>query len=267
MKPDNNSLVNTLEDDIDKISKKLFLESPDLWIDFKGKVNSNIFDEMVLFFACKYNLISIVKHAIVNKMINLDLPSKNVSYSSVVEHLVSVAIQNDNLDISNYLKNLSIKGDNSIDCLTVDNNDSDIDSVNNEIIYTQETKNHIPKFECFKCKSNIFESGFSVCETVEYKYSNKENSSIETSRIILNHVTCCNCNTVLEEVTIEKLNNLCVIQNCEKCGTNLTTCGIVDKAKMVFNSETSKFTPSSTSYHCGNCDNLITKNQQDFFGL
>ncbi|MGL4913272.1 MAG: hypothetical protein ACRC3Y_12670 [Romboutsia sp.] len=270
MKLDNNLPVNTLEDDIDKLSKKLYIDSPDLWIDFKDKINSHIFDEMVLFFACKYNFISIIKHAIGNKIVNLDLPSKNISYPNVIDHLISVAMQNNNLDICNYLKNLPIKNNNLLDCINIKNNfkkENIYIEGTKEKVHTGKTKNHVPNFECSKCHSNIFESGFSVCETVEYKYSDKIKSTIETSRKILNPVTCCNCNTVLKEVTVEKLNNLCIVQNCGKCSTDLTTCGIVDKAKMVFNSETNKFTPSSTSYHCANCDNLITENQQNYFGL
>lgn len=270
MKSDNNLSTNTLEDDIEKLSKKLYIDSPDLWIDFKDKVNSHIFDEMVLFFACKYNFISIIKYSIDNKMINLYLPSKNRSYSNIIDHLISVSIQNNNSDICDYFKNLSTKDDtlkDSIEMKNEEKKESNNTKNINEKVHVEKIKKYIPKFKCSKCQSNIFESGFSLSEKVEYKYSSEEKSPIEISREILNSITCCNCNTILKEVTLEKLNGLCVIQNCRKCGTDLTTCGIVDKAKMVFNSEINKFTPSSTSYHCGNCDSLITENQQNYFGL
>ena len=48
-------MKSSVKKDLDTLSKNLYLESPDLWIEFLDKVNSGIFDELVLFFATKYN--------------------------------------------------------------------------------------------------------------------------------------------------------------------------------------------------------------------
>ena len=50
-----------IEDNLDEIRKKLYLESPDLWIDFCDKIDEKILDEMVLFYAAKYNFSDIIK--------------------------------------------------------------------------------------------------------------------------------------------------------------------------------------------------------------
>ena len=70
-----------VSEDIESLSKDLYLESPDLWIEFLDKVNDNIFDELVLFFATKYNYISIVVYAINNDLIDLNLKSNYHLYN------------------------------------------------------------------------------------------------------------------------------------------------------------------------------------------
>ena len=47
-----------VKDDLESLSKNVYLGSPDLWIDFVDKVNNEIIDEMVLFFAKKLILSS-----------------------------------------------------------------------------------------------------------------------------------------------------------------------------------------------------------------
>lgn len=275
MKSNNNFDSKILDDDIDKLSKNLYLESPDLWIDFTDKINDNTFDEMVLFFASKYNFLSIIKHAINNNLININLPSKNNTYSTVIQHLMSVAIQNNNLEIYDYFKGLlSEKHDFPSKTPDLDTKNIELNSQNaeskNTVVHNNEnnyTKKYSPKFICSICSANVFESGFSVLENIVYKYSQEENSSKEISREHLSQVTCCNCNNIVKDVTPKKLESLCIIQNCSKCSTDLTVCGITDKAKMTFNEKTNKFSPTSTSYHCSNCDNLISEDQQKFFGL
>ena len=70
-------MKSIIEKDLDSLSKNLYLESPDLWIEFLDKINSGTFDELVLFFATKYNYISIVKYAIENHLIDINLKSRN----------------------------------------------------------------------------------------------------------------------------------------------------------------------------------------------
>ena len=68
-------MKSIIEKDLENLSKNLYLESPDLWIEFLDKVNSGIFDELVLFFATKYNYISIINisvrsNSLFNKSLN-----------------------------------------------------------------------------------------------------------------------------------------------------------------------------------------------------
>ena len=70
-------MKSSVKKDLDTLSKNLYLESPDLWIEFLDRVNSGIFDELVLFFATKYNYISIVKYAIDNNLIDINSKSRN----------------------------------------------------------------------------------------------------------------------------------------------------------------------------------------------
>lgn len=258
MKSDNKYESKILENDIDKLSKNLYLESPDLWIDFTDKINDNKFDEMILFFASKYNFLSIIKHALTNELIDVNLPSKNKSYPTISQHLMSVAQQNNSAEIYDYLKSLTDNED-SLNHQKTDDKTKD-DTIDNDISY-------YPKFICENCKTNIFDTGFSQCEKIIYSYSPEENSVKETSRVSMNKISCSNCDNALENVTLETLESLCCIQNCSKCYTNLTVGGITDKVKMIFDEKISKFIPQSTTYHCSNCDNIINENQKNFFGL
>ena len=55
-----------ISNDLDNISKKLYLESPEIWIDFSDKVGEEILDEMVLFYAAKFNYVSILKLSLIH---------------------------------------------------------------------------------------------------------------------------------------------------------------------------------------------------------
>ena len=99
-------MKSSIKKDLDTLSKNLYLESPDLWIEFLDKVNSGIFDELVLFFATKYNYISIVKYAIDNNLIDINSKSRNKEFATIYDHLVYVARQNNYKDLSNYFSNL-----------------------------------------------------------------------------------------------------------------------------------------------------------------
>ena len=95
-------MQSIIEKDLDSLSKNLYLESPDLWIEFLDKVNAGVFDELVLFFATKYNYISIIKYAIENKLIDIDLKSRNKEFNSIYDHLAYVAKQNKYHDLNDY---------------------------------------------------------------------------------------------------------------------------------------------------------------------
>ena len=89
--------------DLDNISKKLYLESPETWIDFSDKVSEQNIDEMVLFYASKYNYVSVLKFVEENKIINLDGPSRNKQFSSIRNHLIAVSKDYNSIDTYNYL--------------------------------------------------------------------------------------------------------------------------------------------------------------------
>ncbi len=257
---ENNSSKN-LEDSIEKLSKNLYLESPDLWIEFSGKVNDNIFDEMVLFFAIKYNYKSIVEHAISNNLIDLNAPSRNNDYPNIKEHLIFIAKQNKSLDILNYLEASS--SCNNIDKDTIVKKIDDSTSNSN----ANKGNKYFPRYLCDHCNNNIFESGYRVSESIEYKYSLENDKPIEVSRKLSNLVVCCNCNKDLKDISIESLNELCSIQNCTNCGSNLTVVGITDKSKMSFDNNLGKFSNISKSYHCSKCDSKISEKQREFFNI
>ena len=99
-------MKSSVKKDLDTLSKNLYLESPDLWIEFLDKVNSGIFDELVLFFATKYNYISIVKYALDNNLIDINSKSRIIEFATIYDHLVYVARQNNYKDFSDYFSNL-----------------------------------------------------------------------------------------------------------------------------------------------------------------
>ena len=49
MNSNNKLSLEMIQDDLEGLSKKLYLESPDLWMDFLDKTGNNKFDEMVLY--------------------------------------------------------------------------------------------------------------------------------------------------------------------------------------------------------------------------
>ena len=111
--------------DLEEIGRKLYLDSPETWIDFSSKVSDQSLDEMVLFYAAKYNYLSILKYTVDNKIINLDAPSKNTNYSSIREHLLAVSKNYKSDDVYNFLS-----GDfKSSDC---DNNNYNGDDTNHK---------------------------------------------------------------------------------------------------------------------------------------
>ena len=58
---------------------------------------------MVLFFATKYNYLSIVKFILNNDIVNLDNPSKNKQFATVKENILAAATQFNAKDIYDYV--------------------------------------------------------------------------------------------------------------------------------------------------------------------
>ncbi len=253
-------MESVLEKDLDSLSKNLYLESPDLWIEFLDKINSGTFDELVLFFATKYNYISIIKYAIENKLIDINLNSRNKEFSTIYDHLVYVAKQNKYKDLNDYFDTL--KNPNK----KVSQNNKNNNKTEKNIKSTKDDID-IPSVICKKCKSNIFKTGYVVSENKVFKYSTKERKPIETSKESLNSVICYNCNSLVENTTPKDLDALCNITTCINCKHDLREAGIVDKRNLTYNKDLNKFDLGETYYACGKCENIINDKQKDFFKL
>ena len=253
-------MQSIIEKDLDNLSKNLYLESPDLWIEFLDKVNAGIFDELVLFFATKYNYISVVQYAIENNLIDINSKSRNKEFPTIYDHLVYVAKQNKYNDLINYFYILKNPGE---EIPQKTKNTKNKTEKNAKI----KKENNIPSVICKKCKSNIFETGYVVCENKVFKYSCEEKKPIEIAREELNSVICCNCNSLVEDTTPKDLDALCNITTCINCKNDLRNVGIIDKRNLIYNKDLNKFDLGDTYYACGKCENAINEKQKDFFKL
>ena len=124
-----------------------------------------------------------------------------------------------------------------------------------------------PKFICPNCSCNIFESGYSTVEKVNYKYSKDGKGLIVTSKEQENVVNCSKCGYTIEQLNPAFLENICTVQNCKKCGKDLTSAGIVTKMKTEYDSESNSFITSKKSFHCAECDTELTDYQVNYFKL
>lgn len=239
-----------VKEDLELLSKKVYLEVPDLWIDFLDKINDEIIDEMVLFFAVKYNYISIVTYAINNDIVDIKSKSKNSSFNDIYEHLLHTAKQSNSSDVYNFLVNI----DNCPEqVLTSDEDNS--------------TSTEMPILFCNNCKSNIFECGYIVSENKVYKFSNQHNKPVEVSNELLDSIKCCNCNSIVIDTTPEKLELLCAITNCSSCKRDLREIGIKDSEKLVYNKESNTFISHGSHYTCNECNAPLNKEQKLHFNL
>lgn len=243
--------------DLDEISKKLYLESPDIWIDFSDKVSEKKLDEMVLFYAAKFNYLSILKYTIDNNVIDLNIPSKNKSYSCIKEHLLAVSKDYKSHDVYNYLYGDDKLSEENI-AINV-NKSSEVEEKNH--------KDYFPIFLCPHCNTNILKSGYKVYEEIKFAFSQDKSKCQELSRKIDNKVFCNNCNNNIDNVTTELLENICSIHNCKKCGKDLTQIGITEKIKMKFIEEDSKFIGDEKTYNCPSCDDELNQSQKKYFNL
>lgn len=236
--------------DLESLSKNVYLESPDLWIDFLDKVNDEVIDEMVLFFATKYGYLSIVQYAINNNILDIESKSKNNSFDNIYEHLLHTAKQSNNSKIYDFLVSLDI---NSEQILTSDEYDS--------------TNDDLPTFICNNCNSNIFECGYIVCENKVYKFSKDQRKPVEESSELLESVKCCNCNSIISQATPKMLEALCNITNCSKCNRDLRDVGIKDSEKLAYDKDSNTFISKGNHYTCHACSTPLNKDQKVHFNL
>lgn len=238
-----------IKEDLELLSKDLYLETPDLWIEFLDKINEGIFNELVLFLATKYNYVSIVKYAVDNNLIDLDSKSKNTNFKNIYDHLFYVSKQSKYKDVYNFLNNLKNPSENS--------NSTTNDSKNETL----------PSFICQNCKSNVFESGYIVCQNKVFKFLPQENKPVEVSSSTLDSVICNNCNCILPDTTPERLEVLCSITRCANCSEDLREVGILDNTSLVYDTGSNKFISNHTNYSCQKCNHILKKEQEEHFSL
>lgn len=243
-----------VKNDLDLISKELYLESPGLWIDFSDKVNENVFDEFVLYIASKFDYPSIIEYAIKNDLIDLNSKSKNSSFSTILDHLLNTSQSNN----SKKVLNLLMDNDSSEDFIEINKSEENLD--NNEI------NKEIPSFICSNCNSNILEKGYKIIENNTLKYSTKEDKLIVIKKDTLEKVVCVNCNEKVD-TTPEELEIICTINYCSSCRADLRKVGIITKNKMTFNESKNTFETENTGYICSNCNSYINNKQKEYFLL
>ena len=152
---------------------------------------------------------------------------RNKEFATIYDHLVYVARQNNYKDLSNYFSNL--KNPNKEISQNNENDKTNIKTKNKDI--------NIPSVICKKCKSNIFEVGYIVCENKIFKFSPKD------------------------------LEALCNITTCINCKNDLRSTGIIDKRSLIYNKDSNKFDLGETYYACGKCEKAISDQQKDYFKL
>lgn len=240
-------IFNIIEilNDLKDLEKKIYLDSPEVFVDFADRIAENNLDEMVLFFATKYNYLSIVKFILNNDIVNLDNPSKNKQFATVKEHILAAATQFNAKDIYDYIVNYDTKleeentEDDDIETFlktvgeklsdlcgqvdlgggyykepnkaktsqskkedvadtkpntdkpeTVESTPSTDKNTDSKVEQPQQSNMYEPKFICPNCSCNIFETGYSISEKVNYKYSKDEKKLVVTSKEQENAVTC-----------------------------------------------------------------------------
>ena len=311
-------IFNIIEilNDLKDLEKKIYLDSPEVFVDFADRIAENNLDEMVLFFATKYNYLSIVKFILNNDIVNLDNPSKNKQFATVKEHILAAATQFNAKDIYDYIVNYDTKleeentEDDDIETFlktvgeklsdlcggyykepnkaktsqskkedvadtkpntdkpeTVESTPSTDKNTDSKVEQLQQSNMYEPKFICPNCSCNIFETGYSISEKVNYKYSKDEKKLVVTSKEQENAVTCSKCGYTIEQLNPAFLENICTVQNCKKCGKDLTSAGIVTKMKTEYDSESNSFITSKKSFHCAECDSELTDYQVNYFKL
>ncbi|MEG1131545.1 MAG: hypothetical protein RSD77_04460 [Romboutsia sp.] len=255
----NKEFINKLNDDIESLSKTLYLDNPDLWLDFLEKSSDKNFDEMGLFFAAKYNFLSIIKYAVEKNNFDLKNSSKNKAFNSIKNHLLDVARTEGSYDVLAYLS-----GENKVE-------------VENKTKLSFEcTENHSVKFNndyvgstynCPHCNSNIFQFGYNVFISSTCTYSVSHRKLIRSNPKELDTIVCASCKKEIPEITPTKLENILNIENCITCSTHLPTSGILKEVIVNFNKDHDVFEDDKSIYCCKSCRKPLENVQLQHFNL
>ena len=246
---------SNFKEDFDSLNKLLYLDNPDLWMDFNGRDYENKCDELLLFLCSKFNYLNIIKYTLDNNLIDLYSPSENKEFNNIFNHLLYISKQYNNTDIYNYLISVSTfrKQDNRVEGSTHKD--------------TTKGSNSIPTYLCAHCNSNIFKNGFVIRKDTVFEYSREFNSPIEISTRSNDNVICNTCKKVIPNITFDKLESICNINNCSNCSQDLRVSGIINKSSMIFDKQANTFVLSDDNFVCSNCDCSITEDQLTHFNL
>lgn len=238
-----------LETDIESLSKALYLENPDLWLDFLEKSSDKDFDEMSLFFAAKYNYVSIIRFAVEINHFDLNAKSKNPSFNCIKNHLIDAAKSENSVDVLNYLndekENININ--------------KDAKSLNNDDL--------LVSYNCPHCNANIYKSGYKVLISSNCSYSNETKKIVRSNPTELDYVICNNCNNKIETITPSQLETLITVENCSTCKAHLPTIGILKEVNSVFNNSTKRFEDTNSTFCCKACRKPLENIQLKHFNL
>lgn len=272
-------MKSQIENDLEILNKKLYLDSPGLWIDFNDKINDNKFDEFVLFIATKYDFKSILEFAYENKLIDFNSKSKNKDFDKIINHLLNTASLNNSINCLNYLNNFNKKEfkNDELNYNILENKVlNNINNINKNINNTQANKDNIqnyenidnnvskeiPIFKCTNCNENLFEKGYLVKELNKFAFQNNTLEKIESQ--ITENIICGNCNFEIN-VTSKEMNELSTINLCDYCNNDLRNVKIIKSNSMNFDYNKNSFELDEDLFLCGECKNEINKTQKEFF--
>jgi hypothetical protein len=251
--------IKKLDTDIESLSKTLYLDNPDLWLDFLEKSSDKNFDEMSLFFAAKHNFMSIIKYAVEANGFDLNSPSKNKIFPSVKKHLIDVARTENSYDVLSYLSDED-------DIKDIPENKNEDNSLN--VKKTNHNANYSgASYNCPHCNLNIFEFGYKVLISSTCTYSVTDRKIVRSNPKELDTVICASCDNEIKYTTPKKLENILNIENCVTCGSHIPTAGVLKEVHTSFNKDSKTFEDGHSTYCCKSCRKPLEKSQLEHFDL
>lgn len=225
-------IINDLKD----LEKKVYLDTPEFFVDFADRIEDNNLDEMVLFFATKYDYLSIIKFILNNNIINLDSPSKNKDFANIRQHILAAAVQFNAKDIYEYIINFNnkVENDNEEDNIetffkTVGEKISDLcNQIDSNYDYSNETKEeiHEDNQKVTNDENILSEENTTNCKS-ENKSTESQQANIYEPKFICPN---CSCNifesgySILENVTYKYSKDEKALISTSKEQENIITC-------------------------------------------